>query len=560
MKEFYLTGGEPLLHPQITDIVKEILRYGPATILSNGTLITEEFAREFSQIFHASRHMLDFRISLEDYREAENDQIRGKGSFQKAVRGIRALQRAGFRPIITVGDWKKYGMFHNGEIEKGLQSVLCSPDIPSVRLKKLPLVLLGRCSELIRPYNDNERVTGRCFEDFSPDNLQCATSRMVTSKGVYVCPLLINDSRAWMGSNLKESTKPYVMESPACYTCRTSGLTCQNDNPPSYGTDISSKSKLTENSIKDPVRESVNTFYAAAIRPQEELCCPISYNPSDVSHIPRDVLNISYGCGSPVTLANITPGESVLDLGSGGGIDCFIAAKRVGENGYIIGVDMTNEMLINAHASRRTVAKNLGFDNVRFIKGFLEEVPLTDGCVDLVTSNCVINLSSHKEKVFQEIFRVLKSGGRFVISDIVSEKEIPLSIKQNRRLWGECIAGAVTETQFVDMAKSVGFYGLEIVNRYLYKEVEGYTFYSITVRGFKYRKSDECRYMGQYAIYKGPLRSVSDDDGHTYPFGVPVEVCTDTAWKLSNPPYQGMFLLSDTKAEDTKKSCGPGCC
>ncbi|HJW86193.1 MAG TPA: methyltransferase domain-containing protein, partial [Candidatus Brocadiaceae bacterium] len=200
------------------------------------------------------------------------------------------------------------------------------------------------------------------------------------------------------------------------------------------------------------------------------------------------------------------------------------------------------------------------FDNVHFMKGFLEEIPLADGCVDLVTSNCVINLSDQKEKVFQEIFRVLKRGGRFAISDIVSDREVPVSMKRDKKLWGECISGAITEREFFTIAKTSGFYGLEMVNRYLYKEVDGFTFYSVTARGYKYEKSKECKYTGQYATYRGPFSSVSDDDGHTYLIGMPLEVCTDTAWKLTNPPYKGMFIISDMQDKEVKTSCGPKCC
>ena len=546
VKEFYFTGGEPFLHPEIAGILQEALKYGPTTVLSNGTLITEGLSQTLAQVSRISKHKLEFRVSLESFIEEENDQIRGMGSFNRAIRGIRSLVHAGFNPIITVADWSKYGKFTK-EMAEGFQSLERSLNIPQLRLKKLPLVLLGRCAEFVRPYDESERVTGKCFDNYPMDNLQCATSRIVTSKGVFVCPILIAAPRAWMGWTLGESLGSYTMESPACYTCRTSGLTCKNEEP-----------KLI---IRNTVRESVNEFYAtAAIQPQKELCCPTNYNPADLSHIPPEVLNISYGCGSPVTQANIKPGESVLDLGSGGGIDCFIAAKMVGEHGQVIGIDMTDEMLRNANASKEIVARNLGFDNVRFMKGFLEEIPLADECVDLVTSNCVINLSAQKEKVFQEIFRILKTGGRFVISDIVSDREVPVSMKRDKTLWSECISGAIREEEFFHITKKVGFYGLEVVNRYLYKEVDGFKFYSVTARGYKYLKSTECKYTGQYAIYKGPFSSISDDDGHTYPVGIPMEICTDTAWKLSNPPYKGLFILSDMQNKDVKISCGPKCC
>lgn len=545
VKEFYFTGGEPFLHPHIVDILQESLKYGQTTVLSNGTLITEDISQTLAQVSRTSKHKLAFRVSLESFIEEENDQIRGEGAFKMAIRGIQSLTHAGFNPIITVADWSKYGKFTKETAEE-LQLLERSLNIPQLRLKKLPLVLLGRCAEFVRPYDEGERVTDQCFDNYPMDNLQCTTSRIVTSKGVFVCPILIDDPKAWMGRTLQESLNPYTMESPACYTCRTTGLTCKNE----------------KHDAKDAVRKSVNEFYAAAaIQPQKELCCPTSYNAADISHIPLEALNISYGCGSPVTQANIKPGENVLDLGSGGGIDCFIAAKMAGEQGQIIGVDMTDEMLRNANATREIVARNLGYNNVRFMKGFLEEIPVTDECVDLVTSNCVINLSAQKEKVFQEIFRVLKAGGRFVISDIVSDREVPVSMKQDKKLWGECISGAITEAEFFNITRKVGFYGLEIVNRYLYKEVDGFTFYSITARGYKFKKSKECVYTGQYAIYKGPFSNVSDDDGHTYPVGMPIEICTDTAWKLSNPPYEGMFILSGgMQSKDVKTACGPKCC
>ena len=142
------------------------------------------------------------------------------------------------------------------------------------------------------------------------------------------------------------------------------------------------------------IRDSVSEFYSsAAVKPVESLCCASSYSEPDVSHIPKDVLDISYGCGSPVALAEIKEGETLVDLGSGGGIDCFIAAKRVGRNGRVCGVDMTEEMLLKAKEASSKVALNLGYDIVEFKKGYLEEIPVEDEKADVVTSNCVINLS-----------------------------------------------------------------------------------------------------------------------------------------------------------------------
>ncbi|MBI2411713.1 MAG: methyltransferase domain-containing protein [Deltaproteobacteria bacterium] len=310
------------------------------------------------------------------------------------------------------------------------------------------------------------------------------------------------------------------------------------------------------------IRDSVNEFYSsAAVRPVESLCCAASYREEDVSHIPKEVLDISYGCGSPVALADLKEGETLVDLGSGGGIDCFIAAKMVGRNGRVYGVDMTEEMLLNAREASSKVASNLGYDIVEFKRGFLEDIPIGNETADVVTSNCVINLSPDKERVLKEICRVLKHGGRFCISDIVSEKEVPEDMRADKKLWGECLSGAMKEDEFMNAARGAGFYGLHILTKSLYREIEDIRFYSITLRGYKFKKGKECVYAGHFAVYNGPFKSVRDDDGHEYPVGQPVEVCTDTVEKLKMPPYAGHFTITDP--EDSMKEtvgCTPGKC
>ncbi len=307
------------------------------------------------------------------------------------------------------------------------------------------------------------------------------------------------------------------------------------------------------------VRTLVESFYAdAAAEPKPTLCCPSTYTKDDIAHIPAEAREISYGCGSPVGLAGIREGENVLDLGSGGGIDCFIAAKRVGKGGSVVGVDMTDEMLGKARKASAKVAENLGYSNVEFKKGFLEEIPVESGVMDLVTSNCVVNLSPDKAKVLNEIHRTLKHGGRFCISDIVCEKEVPESMQADKKLWGECISGSLEEERFLNLAREAGFYGLHTVSRFPYRVVEGIRFDSITLKGYKFDKGPECVYKGHYAVYNGPFSSVRDDDGHDYPAGVPVEVCTDTLEKLNAPPYRGLFTIIDTEGEVEARPCGPG--
>ncbi len=226
VKEFYLTGGEPLLHPDIFDIVSRMLERSPATILTNGTLISERTSKRIAAIQRVSRNKLEFRVSLESFTERENDLIRGPGSFARAKNGIKNLVASGFNPIITTTRW--WDDDREEEFESGFSELISSLGIAASRLKILPVLYLGRGADTARPYREDERVTERCFVSFPMSNLQCAHSRIVTSEGVFVCPILIDEPKARLGSRLKDGLGAYIMESHACYTCRVSGLVCTN--------------------------------------------------------------------------------------------------------------------------------------------------------------------------------------------------------------------------------------------------------------------------------------------------------------------------------------------
>ncbi|MBI3088165.1 MAG: methyltransferase domain-containing protein, partial [Candidatus Omnitrophica bacterium] len=249
----------------------------------------------------------------------------------------------------------------------------------------------------------------------------------------------------------------------------------------------------------------------------------------------------------------------------GAGIDCFIAAKHVGPSGKVIGIDMTDRMLEVAAQAKPQVAAKLGYDVVEFRNGYLEQVPVEDKSVDVVISNCVINLSPDKRAVFREMWRMLKDHGRMCVADIVSERPVPAHLKVNPQLWGECTVGALTEEEFLAYAEQAGFYGVEILKKAFYKTIEGYHFYSVTVRGYKFEKKASCRYVGQTAIYHGPFKAVMDEEGHLFPRDVAIEVCTDTAAKLSAPPYQALFTVTQPTQQivgmpAAAPNCGPGCC
>jgi len=190
-------------------------------------------------------------------------------------------------------------------------------------------------------------------------------------------------------------------------------------------------------------------------------CDPITsnlYDAAQAGEIPEEALLASLGCGNPTALAKLNPGETVLDLGSGGGIDVLLSAKRVGPTGKAYGLDMTDEML--ALAERNKLKS--GLTNVEFLKGEIENIPLPPNTIDVIVSNCVINLSGDKDRVLREAFRVLKPGGRFAISDVVVRGEVPQEIRKSMELWVGCVAGALSETEYHDKLAAAGFESVDI--------------------------------------------------------------------------------------------------
>ena len=290
-------------------------------------------------------------------------------------------------------------------------------------------------------------------------------------------------------------------------------------------------------------RALVREFYgAAAETPDETLCCPVRPSAEDLAHIPKGVVDRFYGCGSPVGDAALRRGESMVDLGSGAGIDVFIAAKHVGPSGRAIGVDMTERMLAVALENKPIVAKNLGYDVAEFRRGFLEKVPVDDEQVDCVTSNCVVNLSADKRAVFGEIWRVLKQHGRVVLADIVVDRPVPPRFRVNAHAWGECLSGALTEAELHAELERAGFYGLEKLKRSHWKTVDGYVFSSVTVRAYKAAERGAA-VLDHRAVYNGPFKGVSDERGQFFLRDQAVSVSAEVAARLSRPPYGQVFTV-----------------
>ena len=357
------------------------------------------------------------------------------------------------------------------------------------------------------------------------------------------------------------------------------------------------------------VSAAVRDRYSEAAKDRTaDLCCAVSYDTRFLAVIPQEVLDRDYGCGDPSKY--VQPGDVVLDLGSGGGKICFIAAQVVGPTGRVIGVDCNDDMLALARGSQADVAQRIGYANVQFRKGQIQDLSLdldqlelqlhqhpiatssdwlkaqeiaaelrrtsplvADESVDVVVSNCVLNLvdSADRRKLFQEIYRVLKPGGRAVISDIVSDRDVPATLQNNPELWSGCLSGAFRDDLFLAAFEEAGFTGLEILERQPepWRVIEGIEFRSLTLRAHKANTTVHDAAL-QTVTYRGPWKSVQDDYGQTYVRGTRTNVPTGIAAILQQPPYSGQMLIGNDPVVNTAacclplvsdSGCGPtGCC
>ena len=327
--------------------------------------------------------------------------------------------------------------------------------------------------------------------------------------------------------------------------------------------------------ILDVERAVADRYTQAALEQVSALCCPVTYDPKYLSVIPQEIIDRDYGCGDPS--AFVREGDVALDLGSGSGKICYIAAQIAGPGGRVIGVDANTEMLALADKYREEIGDKIGYHNVEFRRGriqdlrldlalvedylvrtpigsaaelsafnaFCEEIkrerPLIgDESVDVVLSNCVLNLvrPEDKERLFAEMFRVVRRGGRVAISDVVSDEDVPDGLKNDPELWSGCVSGAYREDAFLEAFDRAGFYGMEIVKRdeRPWRTIRGVEFRSVTVVAHK-GKQGPCWERKQAVIYRGPWRKVTDDDGHILERGKRVAVCDKTFRIYTCEPY-----------------------
>ena len=606
VKRFYITGGEPFIKEGVFDLMKYITKTKKREliVLTNATLFDD---KKIAQLKKLAGPELLVQVSLEGPNAKTHDKLRGKGSFDAAVNGIKKLMSIGIIPIVSTAisklnekDIAKTSRFlsklgiqeHNvlwmhakGRGVDHMNELF----VPSDNIAKAMKTLKKEYKEKEIIFDNVESLKVRVRTKRGRKNdlcNNCFEKVCVNSDGnVYPCASLNGDKHFNAGSVRKRSLKDIWLDSkvmqkgrnnsvqdkaecsecyleffcgggctshsyyasqvdtgkgsitatdPYCSTYKSmfeeiiwelasEAVALQNTKeysapmvfnamdsklPGHFGAGIKSINKnfdvgcyhcscvlsvnveddeeICKPEIKGHVTKTVKKkFSKAAYAPVADYYCPTGYDPKDLAHIPNEVLEVSYGCGNPAALASIKAGQTILDLGAGGGIDCFIAAKKLGKNGRVIGIDLTDEMVAKAKESAKKVGESLGYHNVEFRAANIMELPVEDNSVDLVISNCVINLTEDKTKVMDEIFRILKPGGRFIISDIVSDKPVPGYLKRDKEMWNACLSGALTDKRFKEAAESAGFPNVTLKRNYLYKKVEFIQFYSITLKGRK---------------------------------------------------------------------------
>jgi len=324
------------------------------------------------------------------------------------------------------------------------------------------------------------------------------------------------------------------------------------------------------------------------------LCLPVSYDKALLNVIPDEILERDYGCDDPSRY--IREGETVVDLGSGSGKACYIISQIVGARGRVIGIDFNPPMLELARKYQRLIGEKLGYHNVEFRRGKIQDLKtdlelldqhlkenpvrsvadlarleeferrmrreqplIADESVDVVVSSCVLNLvrAEDKKQLFTEMYRVLKRGGRVAISDIVSDEPVPDHLARDPNLWSACVSGAFQEEEFLRAFEEAKFHGVQIedFNSKPYQTVEGIEFRAITVTAYK-GKEGPCIERNQTVIYRGPWKQVVDDDGHTLERGVRMAVCDKTFGLYSRAPYSGQFILVPPRDEVAMDNAG----
>ncbi|WP_300673638.1 DUF5714 domain-containing protein [Desulfoluna sp.] len=628
---YYLTGGEPLMHPEFQNICRLLLQQETTrlVILTNGLLFPEQMA-----FFHTlPQKRLHFQISVDGLAD-HHDRMRGKGSFTRLLHTLDLISKTELNASLAMAVQQDNchlmpEIVHLAS-RYGLKDVHYLWLFATGKAHKAPFI---PADELFRHLLRAETVAEAT--GVSIDNIKSMEARVFSTPSIrhdlgnagweslavgpegtlYPTPALVRNQAASCG-HMDDGIEETWRQNPTFTALRHLSLIhdtrCQN-HPLRFilgGGDIDhsfyaggafvghdpylclyekiavhliekAASGIADSShypgmriqMGDRVSEcrhtddgvalthsncvlslagthgTVGAFYAEAEKtPNLDIQNPVCYEEELIRHIPESARVRSYGCGSPVQDAEVLEGETLVDLGSGAGVECFIASRITGKTGKIYGIDMLDVMLSRAKASCSEVGQRLGYQNVEFKKGFLEKIPLSEATADVVISNCVVNLSEDKTKTFAEIYRILKPGGRAVISDVTCDRPFPATIQNDPVLRGECIGGAMVLTRLLAMLETTGFTHIRIIKRFFYREVQGHRFYSLTYQAVK---PD-----GKKAkiLYPGPFAGVITDTGEMIPRGHSVEL----PWPEASHTDPSALVLDDT-GNITNQDAENGC-
>lgn len=587
---FALTGGEPFVHPDIEDIIKQLVAFENAhtVILTNGMNLPEFFNHGAHD--HDKLHL---QISMDGLGK-NHDRVRGKGAFQKLTHNLEWLNSKNipftlsmsvnnenvtdmpafvdFAADIGAGNVHFMWLFKKG---RGTVDML----VPNETIYCSLTRAVCRSEALNIPIDNIEALKTQIFappgtiHDGSTsawESLAVGADEMLYPSAALIgAPELATDlsegiEKAWKESAvLKKIRSQTVHHLFSPFRFFTGGgdidhsyvhrKTFMGDDPYEAlyekltlwlihrEADLQPEIDLPQvrlrmgeilescgahenvalihsNCLLATAGEtSINTiksFYSDAVGDKkQDILNPVSYPEALIDHIPKEFRFRGYGCGSPVLDADIREGEHVVDLGCGNGVECFIASRKTGPSGQVTGIDMLDPMLEVANKGLVGVSAHLGYNNIHLKKGYLESLPLNDNTVDVLISNCVMNLSTHKRRAYKEIFRTLSPGGRLVISDVVCETEPGPGIRNSETLRGECIAGALTQRNLLSLMEETGFIGVRLIKRFPYRVVNGHPFFSLTYSAIKPRlpRTNE----GIDVIYRGPLSQIVSPSGIT---------------------------------------------
>ena len=608
MRTLDITGGAPELNPNFEYFVESARPLVNELILrSNLTVLLEKGKEHLPEFFRLNKvHLI---CSLPCYTKENVDRQRGAGVFEKSIKTLKLLNETGFtkRNDLQLDlVYNALGAYLPGSqdsLERDYKKALKDNyGIEFNRLLTITNVPVKKFKDYLDANNEYEKYFNVLENNFNPATIETLMCRSFLSVG-YDGRLYDCDFNLALGYALKDSKGNHltidklsmedleereIITGEHCLACAAgSGSSCQGalTNERMCAANVQEDKKhpsQEEGLVCVSARQSVKEYYGKILKTQKDLktsaCCPVDDFPepmkSIIKNIEPEILDKFYGCGSP--LPPLLEGCRVLDLGSGTGRDVYIASALVGEQGFVTGVDMTDEQLNVARKYKDAQMKRFGFKrcNVDFRKGYIEdlkEAGIEDNSQDVVISNCVINLSPDKKNVFAEIFRVLKPGGELYFSDVFADRRIPDDVKNDPVLYGECLGGTMYIEDFRRILESLGRLDVRYMSKRvitiedpkILEKTGNITFCSVTVRVFKLNDlEDLCEDFGQVAYYQGTIPGLPHqfvlDDHHVFLTGKPLLVCGNTASMLTNTRYGKHFkIVGDKTRHFGPFPCGP---